>query len=270
MRAGILCVYGYDSFVSAGIRWVNQHAGETRSWSNHYGVGFEGEDGETVTLKIAGELVRLTGPCEFVIHSTGKGTHVLIDWEKQYDTPKQWAVVVIPRGTTDQHALKIFTHAKDYLGRAYDHWSIALQLLDGLLGKLAHRDVYAFRRLRIKGWRRDNRYNICTWLMAHTWWKGRAWKIIGRLYQRRMARVGGLWMRRTAERPEIKPVELGFLNPDHVYDDAFQIRPEKYHVARAVGMRPPIPAIDAAKIETDLAAERRARLDGRRPEAAFT
>jgi hypothetical protein len=247
MKAGILCAYGHENFISESIRWVSQHLGEARTRSNHNGDWFRLERGETVEFP---DGTVLTGPCEFVIESTFKGTQLLVDWRKRYDTKKQWAIVLIPKGTTQSHAHAILYLAISYLGTKYDLWSIVKQLGDGLLGKLIGKEVYLVRRIKLPV-NRENRYNICTWLMGWTWEKGRGWKFHVKQYRTvvekrrwtmRMRRVFDGW---TTIRKE-------WLNPDHPMDDAFEYRPNSYDVAVEVGRRPEVNQATATKIDTDL------------------
>jgi hypothetical protein len=250
MRAAILSTYGYDSFVSSAIRWITQIGQEGRSWSNHNADWFELKRGEH---EIFPDGTRLEGPCEFVIESTFKGTRLLKDWRKQYDTKKQWALAIEPKGTTEADALKVFAHAKSYLGYAYDIWSIARQAADGLFGKLLHREIHIFRHIRIGG-ERKNRYNICTWLMAWSWWQGRRWQFYRRKYETRTERCGPrLRMKRVQVGWE--PVGRHLLNPDDVFDNVFDCSREGYVVIREVGRRPKkLDSTIASKIDADLGA----------------
>lgn len=258
MRAGILCAHAWDNPVSRSIQWLTEHWGEGRSWSDHNGDWFELGEGEE--HRFPPGLLRghpggltLVGPCEFVIESTMPRTRLLLDWEARYSRPRSHAIVLVPRGTTDAHARSVLTHAESYIGRDYDLFSIARNFGDGLIGKLAHRDVYLFRRIRFP-WNRAGRYNICTWLTAWTWRLGRKWKFHGRV------RVNSVEWRGT--RPRLRKITTGWaevavehLTPDHVMDDAFERAPGEYAVVREVGGRhPELPAAIAAKIDADLAA----------------
>jgi len=251
MKAGILCAYGYDSWVSSAIRWMTESGDEGRSWSNHNADWFQLHRGEH---EIFPDGMRLEGPCEFVIESTFRGTRLLVDWRKQYDTKKQWAIVIVPGGTTEVDARRVYAHAKSYLGQKYDLWSIVRQAGDGLLGKLFHREVHLFRKIRVGG-ERENRYNICTWLMAWTWWQGRRWQFYRRRYEVKRERHHWILWRTIRKHVGWDPVQRYHLNPDDVMDNAFELTRGTYYVTREVGRRPKkLPSKIASWIDADLSA----------------
>ena len=52
----------------------------------------------------------------------------------------------------------------DYLGRKFGWYKLVTHLLDGVVNKVSHRQVYFFRRLN-----HDQRYPICSWITAFSY-----------------------------------------------------------------------------------------------------
>jgi len=78
------------------------------------------------------------------------------------DKTKCWLEVWRKKELTDEQQDCIQDKCVDYEGRVYGFLKIVPHALDGLLSKVAYRDVYLFRRLC---WM--DAYPHCSWLGAH-------------------------------------------------------------------------------------------------------
>jgi len=202
-----------------GIRWSTQSGDEGRGNANHTANWYKLDDGR-----------------EFLIHSQSKGTHQLDDWEKVYDRPKCWGVIVVPLGYTQDEHWDVLTKAREYEGMSYDHAAIAKHFLDGVAGKLFRRPIYFFRRFRLKFWKRTDRYNICSWLSCHTWGSiGHriTGMIRGKLRVRWRGSVPQTWR-------ELKKglLDCELVAPNDWERDVFLHSPDAYRVIREIGRRP--------------------------------
>ena len=203
-------VYGKRGRVSSLIRQLSAFRGEPPSVINHAFV--VRSDGETI------------------VESTPTGTRER-SWRATYHDSAHWGVLVEPVGCPDGMRDKLEHELDRYLGMRYGYAAIAKHFLDGLLGRVAGRDVYLFRRLTVP-WRvAAPRYNICSWLVCWTHLHA-GWRFQGP--------HGVLPCERVA--------------PDDLWDDVFEHRPSSYRVAAEFGKRPQGLLGKAAqeKLSTDL------------------
>jgi len=200
------CVLALSGW-SRVILWFTRFRKEPRSWSTH--VLNIRRDGDTA------------------VESTGWRTREC-DWREVYDNGKHWGVLVEIVGFKPLMRDKLEVASDEYLGQVYGFLSIARHGLDGMLGKLAGRDVFFFRKMA-KG--HPLRYNICSWFTTFTHRK-----------------AGWLF-----EGPDGKPLNPGRATPDDVMDDVFMRRSELYGIAAEFGKRPPdLPASYCRKIDADM------------------
>jgi hypothetical protein len=195
-----------------GIRWSTQSGDEGRGNSNHTANWFQLDEGQ-----------------DFLIHSVAKGTRELIDWAKVYDRDRYWGVVVVPIGYTEDEHWEVLAKSREYLGMKYDRCAIAKHFLDGIAGKLFRRPIYFFRRFRLKFWKRQDRYNICSWLSCRTW-GSIGHRVIG------LVRMKRRWFRKA--RFKKAKLDCRFVAPNDWERDAFLHNPASYRVVREVGKRP--------------------------------
>ncbi|MBD3348037.1 MAG: hypothetical protein GF400_02430 [Candidatus Eisenbacteria bacterium] len=193
-RATFGLVHGRSSRMSFLIRLFSTFRGELPSVCNH--AFCVRADGVTIV--------------ESVPSGTREG-----EWRALYDRPEHWGVLVQPLGLT-QVDLQSFQQELDaYLGARYGFAALAKHFVDGVLGRLAGRDVYLLRRLRLP-WREGApRYNICSWLVCWTH-KHVGWRFHGAAGELPCGRVA----------------------PDDLWDDVFEHRPGSYRVVREFGRRP--------------------------------
>ena len=200
------------------ILWFTRFRKEPRSWSTH--VFNVRRDGDTA------------------IESTGGKTRER-DWREVYGKGKHWGVLVEIVDFSPLMRDKLEVASTEYLGQVYGFLSIIRHSFDGLLGKVAGRDIFFFRRMA-KG--HPIRYNICSWFTTHTHRK-----------------AGWLF-----EGPDGRPLSPGRASPDDVLDDVFERRPSCCLIAAEFGprdetkdgntiMRPEkLPESYRRKIDTDL------------------
>lgn len=189
------------------ILWFTRFRKEPRSWSTH-------------TLNVRRDGIT-------AIESTGGRTRER-DWRETYDKGKHWGVLVEIVGFTPLMRDKLEVASTEYLGRVYGFLSIVRHGLDGLLGKIAGRDVFWFRKMAAG---HPLRYNICSWFTTYTHKK-----------------AGWLF-----EGPDGKPLAPGRAAPDDVMDDVFERRPDRYRITAEFGPRPEkLPASYCRKIDADL------------------
>ena len=125
-----------SAWYSRAIRWATRHRTEPPTYANHtFGIG------RGLNIVEALSSVRQTALCE---------------WE----LPGEFEIF---RHTSSPHHLRVAVaaRAEHYTGYRYGALKILPHLLDGVLGKVAARDVYAFRHLCF-----IPRYPICSWLWA--------------------------------------------------------------------------------------------------------
>ncbi|MCK4513494.1 hypothetical protein KAW64_17220 [bacterium] len=192
---------------SRTILWFTRFRKEPRSWATH--ILNVRRDGETA------------------IESTGGSTKER-QWREVYDTGKHWGVLVEIVGFTPLMRDKLEVASNEYLDEPYGKLALLRHGLDGLLGKVAGRDVFWFRKMAAG---HPLRYNICSWFTTHTHRK-----------------AGWLF-----EGPDGKPLSPGRASPDDVLDDVFERRLECYRIAAEFGPRPKkLPISYIQKIERDL------------------
>jgi len=211
MIAGILIVMERAP-LGFGIRWSTQSGDEGRGNANHTANWFRLDDGQ-----------------EFLIHSTIKGTHELLNWTDVYDKDRYWGVVVVPVGYTEDDHWAVLAHSRELIGRKYDRCAIAKHFFDGIAGKLLRRPVYFFRRFRLKFWKRQDRYNICSWLSCHTWGKI-GLRVVGMVRGKRR-----LFRKRKLKRANL---ECRFVAPNDFERTAFLHDRRGYRVFKEIGKRP--------------------------------
>lgn len=233
MLAGILIVMERAP-LGFGIRFSSQSGDEGSGFSDHTANWFLDDEGQ-----------------EFLIHSTAKGTHELRDWREVYDIPKHWGVVVVPIGYTEEDHWKILSRSREFVGKKYDKCAIAKHFLDGMAGKILRRPVYFFRRFRLKFWKRQDRYNICSWLSCHTW-REIGHGVLGLVRDKVKLRWWPPGIKRTYRKESIG---CQFVAPNDWERAAFVHNGQGYRVIEEVGTRPKnLPASYIAKISADRAA----------------
>lgn len=215
--------------VSKQIRWLTWSPGEKQgSWVNHYIYLLR--DLWTIVEALAGGVE--------------EGT-----LRKYSDSKTTWGVIVEHVGfTEDEHAIADGA-ALAMVGEPYSYVSFMKQAIDGVISKVARRDIYGARRIALPG----ISATICSQLGVKVH-KVAGWIFMGlKTVYRRVTR--GFLMR-------VYPVQVlaelpaRRATPDDVWDDIFEHRPMLYRVVGEINpeLRPPdlIPAI-GAKIDADLA-----------------
>jgi len=232
MLSGIMIVMERAP-LGLGIRFATQSGDEGPGFSNHTGNWFLDDDG-----------------VEFLIHSTGKGTHELRDWRRHYDTDKHWGVVVVPIGYGQEDHWAVLTKSREYEGMKYDRCAIAKHFLDGIAGKVIRRPVYFFRRFRLKFWKRGDRYNICSWLSCCTWLEiGHG--VMGLVRDKVKVRWWPPGLKRTYRKERIG---CRFVAPNDWERAVFVHEPDRYRVIDEIGTRPDdLPLSYVHKIAADRA-----------------
>ena len=232
MLSGIMIVMEKAPF-GFSIRWSTQSGDEGPGFSNHTANWFLDDDDQ-----------------EFLLHSTGKGTHELRDWRDVYDTPRHWGVVVVPIGYTQDDHWAILTRSREFEGMKYDRCAIAKHFLDGLAGKVLRRPVYFFRRFRLKFWKRQDRYNICSWLSCVTW-REIGHGVLGLVRDKVKIRWWPPGITRTYRKEQIG---CQFVAPNDWERAVFIHNPYGYRVIDEIGTRPDnLPESYIAKISADRA-----------------
>jgi len=127
------------------IRWGTRHTGETRSRTNHTGVGLD----PNYFIEALHHVVA-TKWSDFA-KNNALGTFEI--WRNEALTEVQREAVA--------------AKARGYLGRDYGYSKILLQSLDCILGKVLCMDVMAFRRLAFM-----DKYPICSWVVAYSYFNG--------------------------------------------------------------------------------------------------
>ncbi len=131
-------------FLASAIRFFTRRVGEKRTKVNHVGVVVK--EGSLTTCCIVEALKKVC-------------YHKL--W-KQYGPPSRSSVAIYrPVNLTEEEINIIVNEALEQVGKTYGYFKILAHLLDwSLFG------VYFFRRLF-----RNNKYPICSWLVAHAFSK---------------------------------------------------------------------------------------------------
>lgn len=232
MTAGILIVMERAP-LGLSIRWSTQSGDEGPGFSNHTANWFLDDDGQ-----------------EFLIQSTAKGTHELRDWRAIYDAGKYWGVVVVPIGYPERDHWSVLAQSRKYEGMKYDRCAIAKHFLDGVAGKVLRRPVYFFRRFRLKFWKRQDRYNICSWLSCCTW-REIGHGVLGLVRHKIKWRWWPPGMKRTYRKESIG---CQFVAPNDWERAAFIHNAAGYRIVREAGKRPPdLPLRYVHKIAADRA-----------------
>lgn len=232
MLAGILIVMERAP-LGLVVRWSTQSGDEGPGLSDHTANWFLDDDDQ-----------------EFLVQSTLKGTHELRDWRDTYDTPKRWGVVVVPIGYTEDQHWEVLGWTRSFEGAEYDKSAIAKHFLDGLAGKIIRRPVYFFRRFRLKFWKPQDRYNICSWLSCYTWQKI-GLGVIGLVRDKVKIRWWPPGIKRTYRKERLG---CQFVAPNDFERAVFVHDPDSYRVIDEIGERPDhFPESYAAKISADRA-----------------
>lgn len=137
-----------DAFLSRAIRWATRRPGNPSEVNHAALVVGSGEDGRASIVEALATVQRHTINSRY--HGTGTRIQV---WR--------------PLNLSDAQLLAIADYAESQVGQRYDYLKIGLQLVDGLLGKVARREVCFARRLGF-----DDRGPICSWLVAQAYWRG--------------------------------------------------------------------------------------------------
>jgi len=165
------------------------------------------------------------------VESLGKGGAVeLPDYREKYDCAKRWGITFAVLDEGFDHSV-VEAKLDEYLGTKYDKFAIAKCALDGLLAKVTGHDVFLFRRFRLKFWKRQERWNICSWLYSCTH-RHAGHRVHGVVTT--LVRLG----RRRAQRTTIKALDLRRITPDDIGDDVAELRPRLYRVMDEFGTRP--------------------------------
>jgi len=230
---GLTC--GHGNFVSGAIRWLTRFRGEAPVFTNHAFVLLSGGRSGAESLF--------------------KGVTEFSDYRDRYDNQKSWCVTFecVPTyatrpGTFNRAAID--AKLKAYVGREYDFWCIAKAALDGLASKVVGRDVFLFRRLRVVFWKRQERWNICSWLFCWTHEHG-GWRVWGHVtHTEKKQRGTRLRLTRVIR---FEPLPCSRVTPNDIERDVFLERPYAYRITDECGRRPRgLPASYRHKIETDL------------------
>jgi len=228
-RAGVLVHYSYDNPISKAIAWAQRDGSEPLALSTHTGIWLEFSTPEGAQT-------------DLVVESCFAGTRILTDWRAHYNKGGSWGVVALPlAGPADSPGFADLVRSVSfrYVDKRYDFLAIAAQFVDGMIGKVAHSDVYLARALRFGWWHREARYNYCTWLAAHTFgWTGWYFHALPPLSLR--AKLGCRLLRQHYERTPrpVKPPRLNLLTPQHIEHDVYRYRPRRYRLLYEYGERP--------------------------------
>ena len=187
-------VHGKSSRVSFFIRLLSTFRGELPSVCNH--------------------AFCVRGDGETIVESVPSGTRES-SWREAYDKQEYWGVLVAPRGLSITDLVSFESRLDAYLGTRYGFAAIVKHFVDGILGRLAGRDVYLFRRLRLPSREGAARYNICSWLVCWTH-RSVGWRFHGPDGEMDCDRVA----------------------PDDLWDDVFEHRPERYFLVSEFGAPP--------------------------------
>ncbi len=211
---GLVC--GHRDFVSGAIRWFTRHRGEEPVFTNHV---FVLED-------------NARSGAEALLH----GVTRFEDYRAEYGAKKYWCVTFAcvpnePERPFDREVVDV--KLEEYVGRDYDKLAIVKQALDGIAGKILGRDVFWFRRIRLRFWERQERWVICSWLWCHTHRHAR-WRVWGSVTQ-------------------LQALECHRVPPNDIERDVFLHRPDAYLITDELGERPrDLPERYIHKIESDI------------------
>jgi len=207
--------YSHKGKAGAVVRFGTRHRGEGETWTDH-------------TLLVAWDQTH-------IIESAPGGTQTRTLREVITNKNKWGLLVEIVSFTEERHRLVEAT-AERYHGEDYGWASAVKQGVDGLLGKLWGHEVFAARRLHLPWTEAPLFYNICTWLVGFAVQKA-GWQIHGLVSRSVKKRWGSSRYRLYREFVQ-RPLDAGLVNPDHIWDDIFTLRPECYKVRAEYGERP--------------------------------
>ena len=142
-RADIFLTKG-SGFISKAIRFFSRHIGESRTRVNHVGV-----------VVAAGDIEH----CEVVEALSKVKQHTL--WVQYGPKNKDLVAIYRPLNLTEEEKQIIVDEALEQVDKKYGYLKIVTHLLDWIL-----QGAYVFRRLT-----QDDRYPICSWLVAHAFSK---------------------------------------------------------------------------------------------------
>lgn len=129
------------------IRLFTRSPGESRTRVNHVGV------------VVRGGLLSEAVVVEALHHVVKRRLMAA------YGPPRRTPVAIYRlKGLSQDERAAIARKSESYVGRKYGYLKIGAHLGDWLLGRLAGREVYAFRRLA-----KMDRYPTCDWLAAHVY-----------------------------------------------------------------------------------------------------
>lgn len=231
---GLTC--GHRNFVAGAIRWFTRFRGEAPVFTNHaFVLRQDGTSGA---------------------ESLGSGVKPFDHYRDRYDNKKNWCIIfecveaVREEGRKLDHAV-VEAKLDEYMGRAYDKLVIFKCVLDGLTSKVVGHDVFWFRRIKFAFWKREERWNICSWLFCKTHRHGR-WKVWGVVVHTVKGKRRGL-RRRIRKLERFEPLECRRVAPNDIERDVFIHRRSAYRIIDECGVRPKrLPQSYITKIEADL------------------
>ncbi|MEJ2628627.1 MAG: YiiX/YebB-like N1pC/P60 family cysteine hydrolase [bacterium] len=142
-RADIFLTKG-SGFISKAIRFFSRHIGESRTRVNHVGV-----------VIVDGNIEH----CE-VVEALSKVKHHTL-WARYGPKKKDLVGIYRPLNLTEEEKQIIVDEALEQVDKKYGYLKIVTHMLDWIL-----QGAYVFRRLT-----QDDRYPICSWLVAHAFSK---------------------------------------------------------------------------------------------------